>query len=806
MISCIGCVVWTAAAACAAVAGPVEWISPTSGNWEVGTNWSGGTAPGNAADPIILGLNNSYSVALRDQRFIGPLAVQNPDAALRMYAGSNITILGDIENNGLIQINTDSLDAATMLLPVLDLELSGTGRLRLDAPNRTAAQLNAAQLHLTHGSEHRIEGSGWIRSRTLLNHGVISSVPDGLSRLWVEGDITQGMGGMIVSDGQQVVFRGDTAITGGTLDSMNGGSFKSEAASLGLRDTVIQGNLDLELGFRREFMFAGTITHHGEITTTLSASGGDLLIAVVEDTLLTGESRFRFQCAFSGHVGEGCEIVVTNNSVFTLDRDVVLEGRGLVRITEGSTLMNLGRIEANLPGEALVIEGHLSGPGELVANNAMIAIDGVCEGQQISVFGSPDLLRVSNALLRDVRFLTDFTYQGTGPSMRIGGVIETDHVIEIPFREGLFAAEDCVLTGSGEVDLGIQLNVGSNSNLTIDDGFQITGGGTITTSFQDGLITLAGTLMGPSRINADILGAGGVIYASPSDTELFRSDLTGVVLRTLADESFFVPNGSNVTTLTDTHLMGNLMLHRDAEFRENLVNDGFISVASDSALTLAPGGHISGTGIIELNGIGNDLSQIETIGAPGISIGSGITIRGEGAVVGDIELGGTLEVGGVSGRITLDGVSLTEDARIVLYIAQNINPTIHDRVILAPGGNFRLAGTLEIVAGPESLKPGMRWEILSGAPMESDFDRLVFPDVPTGWRFFTEKEDAWYGIVLTCSADLNRDFRHNFNDVSAFIVGFVEQRWIADMNQDGMWNFVDVSAFIESYSSGCLID
>ncbi len=787
------------------VGAPIEWLAPVSGNWEDGANWDGGVMPGSAVDDVYLQHGTAYEVLLNQPQLSRSIHVTNPEGQLHIAAGASLSLFGQIENNGSIVVNPDAAPSTTMLQTVLDTEISGTGVLRLNGTQRGYARLNGTGTEITHGAGHTIEGAGWVNASRIYNEGTLRSRPGHPSALWLEGEIIQTGNGMVVSSGQPIVFRGDSVVEGGVMLAENGGSFQSQADSLTLRDVELVGSIDLELETQRQFWLAGTVTHHGEMTTSLSGFGGDMLIAAGEDTLLTGDSTIRFQCNHP-QLSSGCRILVTEQSALTLDSSVTLEGRGTVQISDGSTLINNGRIVSNIPDEGIVITGHLQGDGELIADGSKIYIGDVCEGQTITLIGSPELLTGSGSLLRDVRFTTDYTYRGTGASLRIGGTIETDHDMVMFFNNGLVIEEDCSLVGDGQLFVSSIFRVAAETNLIIEEGFTVIGGASITTSGEESGVLLRGALQGPATVHAAVVGDGGRIISSVSGTELDDALLSNVELASGDVGAFHIYSIFNRTTLADIHVSGELLLHRVQEFFGNLRIDGAVRVDHDSAIQIMSGGAIDGSGVIELISEPDELARLESTEIDGRTGVSGVTVSGDGILTGPIDFGSTLEVGGESGLIRLDGTDLTEDARVVLDIAQAINPNVHDRILIEPHSSFQLAGTLELVANTALLKPGMRWEIISGGSIEGDFDRFIFPDAPSGSSFLTEREDGWYGVVLTCTGDLNRDFRLNFHDVSRFVAGFIGQAWYADLNQDQRWDFFDVTAFLEAYSDGCYID
>jgi uncharacterized Zn-binding protein involved in type VI secretion len=787
------------------IGAPVEWLAPVSGSWEDGMNWSGGIAPGSAVDDVYLLHETAYDVTINQAQLSRSLQITNPQAGLQIADGASLTLFGGIENNGTIIINPSSGQNGASVQAILDAEINGSGVLRLNGQQRGHARLNGSGIELTHGADHTIEGSGWLNASRIANMGTIATRPDQPSALWLQGEIIQSGDGTVVSSGQPIIFRGESVVEGGVMRAENGGWFQSRADSLTLRDVELIGSIDLELETQRQFWLAGTVTHHGELTTSLSGFGGDMLIASGEDTLLTGDCTIRFDCNHPPF-STGCRILVTQQSTLTFDSSVTLEGRGTVQISDGSRLINNGRIVSNIPGEAMAITGHIQGNGELIADGSEIYIADVCEGQTITLIGSPELLTGSGSLLRDVRFTTDYTYRGTGASLRLGGTIETDHDMVMFFGNGLYIEEDCSLVGNGQLFFASNIRVAADKTLVIDEDFTVIGGGRVTTFGDESRIILRGTLQGPSSLETAIEGDGGRIIASILDTELEHVNLNNVELASGEEGAFYIYNTLLPTTLTDIHVSGELLLHRVQEFIGNLRIDGAVRVDHDSAIEIMSGGAIDGSGVIELISEPDELARLESMEIDGRTSVNGVTVSGDGILTGPIDFGGTLEVGGESGLMRLDGTALTEDARVVLDIAQDINPNVHDRILIEPQSSVHLAGTLELVANPDLLKAGMRWEILTGAGIEGDFDRFVFPDAPNGSSFLTEQENDWYGVVLTCTGDLNRDFRLNFHDVSRFIAGFIGEAWYADLNQDQRWDFFDVTAFLKAYSDGCYID
>ena len=77
-------------------------------------------------------------------------------------------------------------------------------------------------------------------------------------------------------------------------------------------------------------------------------------------------------------------------------------------------------------------------------------------------------------------------------------------------------------------------------------------------------------------------------------------------------------------------------------------------------------------------------------------------------------------------------------------------------------------------------------------------DKLFISAGPAGLRIYDLNN-----CDLPCYADLNEDTVLNFFDVSAFIIAFTSEDFLADFNNDGELNFFDVSEFIVAFNNGC---
>lgn len=261
-VSCITAVAGSVSCLLGSVASggsPVFWATPIDGVWSDPLNWSPAVVPG-ASDDVILGLAGAYTVQLGGQtQQAASFTIENPQAQMHLTSGRFLRVLQAIVNDGTIVINP----ANAPNRPGLDLAdgvtISGTGTIRLAAPN-SFAELGGllATDAAVQEAPHTIAGMGSV-TIALTNRGsVIADVPGQLLRLSagayineglfaavdggtlrIGGTLAQSPDGSVIADGpaSTIEFFGDQ-FSGGSLRAINGATVRLLNPAATVLDTV----------------------------------------------------------------------------------------------------------------------------------------------------------------------------------------------------------------------------------------------------------------------------------------------------------------------------------------------------------------------------------------------------------------------------------------------------------------------------------------------------------------------------------------------------------------------------------------
>ena len=294
-----------------------DLINPHS--WGDVDNWSTGALPTNVQD-VVVGAPTPTVVDI--------FAAQS--GTLEVLATGEIEILssrtlvvqtGELTNDGTITINSNNgSPAATLSLPNGG-PIEGSGEIILAAAG-SLANINGSGT-VTHGADHTIRGEGWISSPlvnngtitaedtngdttatlTILNgaktnNGVIQSSASATLTLSVA--IAQGSTGRIIAD-TGTVHLGNAGITGGKLESANGGVFDTIGNSLPLNQVHLTGQIDMVSGsgvVPTISILGGGITNDGTIivqSNVPTAGGGTINFPVSGEISGSGEVILNYQ-------------------------------------------------------------------------------------------------------------------------------------------------------------------------------------------------------------------------------------------------------------------------------------------------------------------------------------------------------------------------------------------------------------------------------------------------------------------------------------------------------------------------------
>jgi hypothetical protein len=445
-------------------------------------------------------------------------------------------------NNGVITVNSDnSASIATLNLGSQGVTIEGSGEIVLAAPGNLANFTNNTQ-PLIHGTNHTIRGEGQIAAQIVnngtiraedinggedaellltsgakTNHGVIQSSAG--SRVRSNVSITQGTTGQLIADGSEF-FLGNITISGGKLESRNGGVFRTTGNALSFTSVEeLAGQLNLVAG--------------GGLTGNLIVRGGGFSN---NGTVVVNQDDTGFAAVHFAETGvlEGTGEIILNgagsrSNITTAVGDIV------GTLGSGQTTRGVGQIEAKLTNNGIVIAEPRSSGAELLflnslnpkTNNNVIRADAgatlgirsttinqhptngriianlgivdlrqsaVVTGGTLEAVGDGKFLISGSTRLEDLVIEAPLELTAPTPVLTLGGTIENNNTIKIANR--LRAGGDVSLGGAGEVLLGVVpmtpsfLEVASDFTMTNESGHKISGMSGATTS-----VTGSGTLI-----------------------------------------------------------------------------------------------------------------------------------------------------------------------------------------------------------------------------------------------------------------------------------------------------------------------
>jgi hypothetical protein len=573
--------------------GTVSWVAPTSGNWSVGLNWSGGLAPN--GDAVVIAPQRPVSVTF------DLFNVQVP--SLTIGGGSELLVpmsqfgfIGACDNDGTIRFtNVSPFTSALFLTNDVDLVGSGT----LDMGDNIKNVLSASQTGLTLRNTvmHTIRGAGTIGdgALTLVNDGLIeASAPNSPQRLLLASGDNLNNGTMVARGGGRLRIESCTirntpgaimhADAGGVVELWTGGIANGTLTSdgSGLFRTVFQeseiANLTnestIEVPSGTALRLKGTIQNDGLISA--KPAPGFATINCIGDVVLAGTGELRFTGSNLGLLrGTQPGATLTNEAGHTIS------GGGQFGLDELDTLVNRGllRADSNIMRTDLktsfVNEGVIQiGPG--TGKTWELEPSGfVNEGTiTMSVFNS--------AIMRD-------TLRQTAGSTRVDGTMTFQNGAFLDLEGGRLGG-DGAITGNvdstgGVLDPSLDLGEAPRS-LKITGNYTQTQGGTLAVQLAPG--------------SNDLVQVTGI------------ASLDGAIAVDFAPG--FVPTvGSEFTVLTASSVSGGF----ECIDASSLGVDGIEVVISPTSVKLVVTGDVASPGDLNLDGSVNATDLAILLGAWG---------------------------------------------------------------------------------------------------------------------------------------------------------------------------------------------
>ncbi|WNH48959.1 autotransporter-associated beta strand repeat-containing protein [Stenotrophomonas aracearum] len=686
--------------------------------------------------------NNTLSITDANDEFEGTIGGQG-DVAInggtQVLSGTNTYAGGtSVSNNAVLQVSSDENlgDAA--------------GKLTLDGGTlHTTGDVNSDR-------DVVLAGNGTFTidtNTTLTNSGEVSGngglIKNGEGGLDLTGTVSHS-GGTTVNEGEltlsgQNTYTGGTTLNGGVLNVSSDGNLGDAAGGLTFnggelhttgdvnsdRDVVLAGNGTFTTDTNTTLTNSGEVSGNGglikngegglDLTGTVSHSGGTTVnegeLTLSGQNTYTGGTTLNggvLNVSSDGNLGDAAGGLTFNGGELhttgdvNSDRDVVLAGNGTFTTDTNTTLTNSGDVSGNggliKNGEGgLDLTGTVSHSGGTTVNEGELTLSG------------------------------QNTY--TGGTTLNGGVLNVssdgnlgDATGGLTFNGGTLQATSSMTTGRSMVlDSVGALRSSEGSTLTVTG--PISGGGTLVADGQGTLVLGAAN----THAGGTLISGGTVVLAHAGGLGSGAVAIDDATLRTTVDtqlsQSLLVMGEAtlDVASGTTTQLTGTLDGSRSTGC---FIKSGAGRLNMAGTAILANGTCVN-EGTLSANGVLLSDVQVERAG----------TVRGTGAIAGNMRVDGTLAPGNSPGTLAVTGtVTLTDDATLQIDIdgyGTGAGAGNYSRLVVSgAAGRFVANGTLQPllrgISGNASNtftpKVGDMFRIVSGeGGVTGTFDRLLQP-------------------------------------------------------------------------------
>ncbi len=649
------------------------------GNWGTALNWSLATVP-TSSNAVIIGGTNTVNVNGAD--VAGTLTLSTTHDTLAIENNTNLTVDGNITNNGAITLN--SINNGTDLIIGASSTLSGTGTITMSNNGNNFIYGSAATDVLTVGSGQNISGAGNIgdNSMALSNAGVINATQS--NALYIDtsngttntGTLEATGGGTLILYGQNdnsvpntinnaggtisagagstVQLTNGIIISGGTLNTSGSGLVETLNGTATLENVTNAGNYVLTNNTQNTLV--GTITNNGNISMTSINNGTYFLLS--GNVTLSGTGTLTMSNngnnIIEGLSGAGTE-VLTNN--------INISGAG--NIGNSSMLLvnsSSGVINANQP-TALTIAPTTSSAAGVTNTGLLEATAGgtlnLNNGNYINAVGSTQGKILANG----------GTVNLNNSATIFGGTLQSENGGSIQ-NTGTAALNGSTSAGAVTLVAGTALAVQNNTTLGVQ-----------------GSIVNNGTLSLNSINNStalDVLGAAGS-----------SATLSGTGTLTMSNNGnnlIYGANGSNIFTNEETiQGSGNIGDNQMA-----FVNKSTVNADQTTALVIQTSNGTTNTGTLEAtttgtllllgNSITNTGGKIEALGTTGSGNGAAVNLENSVVITGGTLTSNAFGIFNELNTATLSGVTITAGT--------NIN--ISNNTALTLQGTIANNGTIQV--------------------------------------------------------------------------------------------------------------
>jgi fibronectin-binding autotransporter adhesin len=455
------------------------------------TNTSGTITANNAtvdlSSPTITGGTLKSSNAGTFQTTSGTtttLAGVTNDATFNVVGNSNVTVTGNLVNNGVITLNNNQSYGSTLNFG--GGTVSGTGTIALDSTSANALIAGT----LTQSSGHTINGYGEITA-TLTNNGLVNanvSISSTAQTLDVGGsaltntstmEATSGAlifnggvsvnnaGGLIDAVGNNVTFD-SASITGGTLSATSPNVILVEQNAT-LSGPTISPNTTVDVYGNTDLTLTGTtLTDNGNIVLNYNQFYSATL-QVNSDLLLTGSGSVTLDSS-----GSNAVIATGTSDILTQDVNHTINGTGEIT----ADFVNNGTVDANSASGLTLLTSNMTN------NKVMEATSG-----GLLTIGAITLTNTSGTITAN-----NATVDLSSPTIT-GGTLKSSNA-------GTFQTTSGTTTTLAGVTNDATFNVVGNSNVTVTG--NLVNNGTINVNYNQyysTTLTANGAISGTGALN-----------------------------------------------------------------------------------------------------------------------------------------------------------------------------------------------------------------------------------------------------------------------------------------------------------------
>jgi fibronectin-binding autotransporter adhesin len=730
------CLASTTAVAQCTLTGTVSTWTDGNSNWLNATNWNNGV-PNSTTSACIT--DGTSTVTLDANQTLSTLDLQI-GSGNTLTSGTNVelNVFGtQIINNGQFVLNGGNGANAVLQLEN-NVTLSGTGALTLTvAGGGGSAYIELGVSGVTLTNQSTIQGTGVIGNNglSLINSGTVDANVSGqaLNLVSMSSGINNTGGLLRASNGGILAINGITVFGGGTITARTGGIVQL------FGNTTIQGgtlnNIGGTLGTPLNSNATldgstggGAITINGTYTNDVNAdttllgtinnknnfqvnggAGANAVVSIGSNVTLQGGGTVTLSTASGG----GAAYIEQSVGGLTLTNvNNTIQGAGVIG-NNGMSLVNEATVNANVSGQALILEGMsgaLTNTGLLEASNAgILQINGVT---------------VNNAGGGKITANAGSTVQLYGSTVIQGGTLTNNGsffgtpINSVVYLDGSTAAGPITINGTYTSDLNsdthllgtinnknnFQLNGGAGTNAIIlaDNNVTLQGGGTVTMSTASGggaayieqasggltltnvnnLIQGAGvignnglTLVNQATVNANVSGEALILEGMSgglTNTGILEASnggilqINGVTVNNAGGGTITANAGTTVQLYGSTVIQGGILTNNDSFFGTPINSVAYLDGSTGAGAITIHGTYTSDRNSdTHLLGTINNNNNFQLNAGSGVDSilyvdTSNVTLQGGGTVtLSTLNGGGDAVLQQASGGLTLTNVDNT---------------------------------------------------------------------------------------------------------------------------------------------------